>query len=202
MKKSVIISAAVEGIVDEAVVRKLIVEAGGHPGTVYGKRGKSSLRRQVQGYNHAARQLPWMILVDLDQDAECAPPLCEEWVPNPAPFLCFRVAVREIESWLMADAESLSGFLSVSPNRIAADPEQIQEPKAEMVNLARRSRRRDIREDMVPREGSGRLVGPAYASRLIEYVETLWRPKAAIEHAESLRRANSCLRRLIGKATR
>jgi hypothetical protein len=200
MKRPVIILAAVEGIVDEAVVRKLIVEAGGHPGTVYGKKGKSSLGRQIQGYNHAARQLPWIVLVDLDRDAECAPPLCEEWVPDPAPYLCFRVVVREIESWLMADAESLSGFLSVSPNRIAADPEQIQEPKAEMVNLARRSRRRDIREDMVPREGSGRLVGPAYTSRLIEYVETLWRPGVAMDRAESLRRAMTCLQRLIGKA--
>ena len=201
MKRPVIISGAVEGIVDEAVVRKLIVGAGGHPGTIYGKKGKSSLRRQIQGYNHAARQLPWMVLVDLDRDAECAPPLCEEWVPNPAPYLCFRVVVREIESWLMADAESLAGFLSVRPGRITADPEQIQEPKAEMIGLARRSRRREIREDMVPREGSGRSVGPAYASRLIEYVETLWRPGVAMDRAESLRRAMTCLQRLIGKAT-
>jgi hypothetical protein len=201
MKRPVIISAAVEGIVDEAVVRKLIVEAGGHPGTVYGKKGKSSLRRQIQGYNNAARQLPWMVLVDLDCDAECAPPLCQEWVPDPAPNLCFRVVVREVEAWLMADAESLASFLSVGRSRIAVDPEQLQEPKEEMVTLARRSRRRDIREDMVPREGSGRSVGPAYASRLIEYVETLWRPGVAITHAESLRRAMRCLQRLIRKAT-
>jgi hypothetical protein len=44
----VVVSAAVEGIVDEAVVRKLIVEAGGRPGTVYGKSGKAFLRRLIQ----------------------------------------------------------------------------------------------------------------------------------------------------------
>ena len=113
-----------------------------------------------------------MVLVDLDHDAECAPPFCAEWVPSPAPYLCFRVAVREVEAWLMADADSLASFLSVVRNKIPAEPEQLDDPKTEMVNLARRSRRRAIRKDMVPRAGSGRSVGPAYASRLIEYVQT------------------------------
>jgi hypothetical protein len=196
---AVIISAAVEGLIDESVVRKLIVEAGCKPGTVYGKSGKSFLRRQIQGYNNAARHLPWMVLVDLDHDADCAPPLCREWVPDPAQYLCFRVAVREVEAWLMADADALATFLSVARSRIPADPEKLLEPKTEMVNLARHSRRWDIRADMVPRERSGRSVGPAYASRLIEFVQTLWRPKVAIERAESLKRAIKCLKRIIGR---
>ena len=68
-----------------------------------------------------------------------------------------------------------------------------------MVNLARRSRRREIREDMVPRDQSGRSVGPAYVSRLIEYFQTFWRPNVAIERAQSLRRAVACLRQMIEK---
>jgi hypothetical protein len=201
MNGSPIIPAAVEGIVDEAVAQKLIIEAGGSPGTVYGKTGKPSLRRQIQGFNNAARQRPWLVLVDLDNDAECAPPLCAQWVPVLAPYLCFRVAVREVEAWLMADAESLASFLGVSRNRIPVDPEHLDDPKREMVNLARRSRRQAIKKDMVPREGSGRSVGPAYASRLIEYVQTLWRPDAASRQAESLRHAIACLRRMIEKAS-
>jgi len=47
MAELVIISAAVEGIVDETVVRRIIVEAGGLPGTIYGKNGKPLLRRQI-----------------------------------------------------------------------------------------------------------------------------------------------------------
>ena len=199
MKGSVVVSAAVEGIVDEAVVRKLIIEAGGSPGAVYGKNGKALLRRQLPGYNNAARHSPWIVLVDLDRDAECAPPLREDWLRDPAPYLCFRVAVREVEAWLMADAESLATFLSVARNRIPASPERLQDPKTEMVNLARHSRRRELREDMIPRDRSGRLVGPAYASRLIEYVQTSWRPDVAIEHAESLNRAITCLKRIAEK---
>ena len=201
MKGTVIVSAAVEGIVDEAVARKLITEAGGRPGTIYGKNGKAFLRRHIDGYNNAARHLPWMVLVDLDRDAECAPPFSEEWVHDPAPYLCFRVAVREVEAWLIADAESLAAFLSVARSRIPADPERLQEPKTEMVNFARHSRRREIWEDMVPREGSGRSVGPAYASRLIEYVETRWRPEVATKRADSLRRAIMCLKRTIEGAS-
>ncbi len=196
MTRPVVVSAAVEGIVDEAVVRKLILSAGGHPGTVYGKNGKASLRRQIGGYNCAAQHSPWIVLVDLDHDADCAPPFCREWISNRAPSLCFRVAVREVEAWLMADTDSLAAFLGVARSRVPLNPEQLQEPKIEMVNLARQSRRRAIREEMVPRQGSHRAEGPAYASRLIDYVQNSWRPDVAIERAESLRRATMRLREL------
>lgn len=197
MDVALTIDAAVEGIVDEAVALKLISDAGGSPGTVYGKKGKSFLHQKIQGFNNAAKTWPWLVLVDLDYDAECAPPFCMEWVPDPARYLCFRVAVRKVESWLLADAESLSHFLGISPNSISNNPEGLDDPKREMVNLARRSRRLAIRKDIVPREGSGRSVGPAYASRMIEYVQSSWRPDVAGRKVESLRRAMVCLRRVI-----
>lgn len=199
MEGTLTISAAVEGIVDEAVAKKLIKEAGGWPGPVYGKNGKPFLRQRIQGFNNAAKRWPWLVLVDLDHDAGCPPPLCETWVPNPALYLCFRVAVREVEAWLMADPGSLASFLGVGLTRIPKDPEQLDDPKREMVNLARLSRRPLVRKDMVPREGSGRSVGPAYASRLIEYVQTSWQPELASKQSESLRRAITCLRRMIEK---
>lgn len=191
------IDAAVEGIIDEAVARKLIIETGGFPRTVYGKTGKAFLHQKIQGFNNAAKVWPWLVVVDLDDDAECAPPFCTRWVPDPSPYLCFRVAVREVESWLMADAETLASFLGLSPTSIPKDPEGLDDPKGEMVNLARRSRRAWIRKDMVPRQGSGRPVGPAYASRMIEYVQNSWRPEVAGRQAESLRRAIACLRRVL-----
>jgi len=197
MNGALIIPAAVEGIVDEAVAQKLIIEAGGNPGTIYGKTGKAFLHQKIQGFNNAARAWPWLVLVDLNNDAECAPPLRAQWVPIPAPHLCFRVAVRKVKAWLMADAKSLASFLGVSPNKIPKDPEHLDDPKREMVNLARRSRQAAIRKDMVPREGSGRPVGPAYASRLIEYVQNSWRPDVASRQAQSLSRAITCLRRMI-----
>jgi len=69
-----------------------------------------------------------------------------------------------------------------------------------LVDLARLSRRNAIRKDMVPREGSGRSVGPAYASRLVEFATGQWQPEAAAERCESLRRAMRCLERLAKEA--
>ncbi len=192
-----VINAAVEGALDEAVAQQLISHVGGQIGIVFGREGKPNLRQRIGGFNNAARQAPWLVLVDLDYDADCAPSLRDAWLPDPAPHLCFRVCVREIEAWLMADAETLASHLGVSPNRIQRTPENLDYPKDEMVNLGRRSRRRDVREDMVPREESGRRVGPAYASRLIEYVKNKWRPEVAARRSESLHRAILCLKRLV-----
>lgn len=188
-----IIQAAVEGIVDEAVVRRLITHAGGQTGTVYGRSGKPALRGKIKGYNNAAHFTPWVVLVDLDNDADCPPPIRNAWLPVSAPYLCFRIAVREVEAWLMADKQTLASYLRVKADDVPVEPETLKHPKDAMVNLARGSRSRDIRSDIVPRENSGRRVGPAYASRLVEYIQERWRPDVAAEHAESLHRAINCL---------
>ena len=192
------IDAAVEGMTDEAVVRRIIDHAGGQvEEDVHGKKGKDYLRKKIMGYNNAARHRPWIVLVDLDTDEDCAPPLRQAWLPEPAPLLCFRVAVRAVEAWLMADVETIARYLSVPPSRVPGDPEGLDDPKEVMVNLARRSRRKSVREDMVPGERNGRRVGPAYPRRLIEYATTEWRPGVAAGNADSLRRAIDCLRRLV-----
>ena len=54
----------------------------------------------------------------------------------------------------------------------------------------------EIRDDMVPREGSGRSIGPAYVSRIIEFALSHWRPAEASHRSESLRRAIACLNNL------
>lgn len=196
-----IISVAVEGPTDEVVACKLITHVGGEPGPVHGKKGKEHIKQHIKGYNNAARHAPWLVLVDLDHEEDCAPLLCLTWLPHPATGLCFRVVLRAIETWLLADAETLSIFLGVARSRIPDQPESLDDPKTTMVNLARKSRRRAIREDMVPREGSGRSVGPAYTSRLIEYVTAHWRPEAAVNRSDSLARAIRCLRRLVEESS-
>lgn len=196
----VTISAAVEGVTDEAVARRLIAYAGAQPGSVFGKNGKASLKQKIAGYNNAARHAPWVVLVDLDQDADCAPPLRAEWLPAPAPHLCFRVVVRAVEAWLIADAEALADFFSIARGRIPHDPESLANPKESLVNLVRASRRKEIRDDILPREGSGRSIGPAYVSRIIDFASSHWRPGVAAHRSESLRRAIACLKNLANAA--
>jgi hypothetical protein len=196
------ITGAVEGSIDEAVLTRLIEHVRAEPGIVYGKHGKSYLQKHLSGFNNAAHRSPWFVLVDLNSDAGCAPTLISEWLPNPAPQMCFRVAVRKIEAWLLADHERLARFLRINKTRIPANPETETDPKQTVVNLARESRRRIITRDMVPRPGSGRSVGPAYTSRMIEFVSDInsgWRPEVAAQHSDSLHR---CLTNLTALVTR
>ena len=78
------------------------------------------------------------------------------------------------------------------------DPEALDNPKRQIVNLASRSNHPAIRRDMIPREGSGRSVGPGYESKVIEYAQMKWRPVVAAKRSDSLRRAMACLDRLVG----
>jgi hypothetical protein len=186
-------SAAVEGPIDEAVLRRVLSDLGIVLGPVFGKKGKSFLRTRIHGYNSAAIHSYWTVLIDLDHDADCAPALRQEWLLNPARFMCFRVAVREVESWLLADRERFARFIGVPKERIPGEPDQLENPKRTIIDLARRSRRSEIRRDVVPRTGSGREVGPGYTSRMIEFVHSHWRPSVAESHSDSMRRCRARL---------
>lgn len=194
-----LINVLVEGDIDEAVARRILEHVGLTCGTVYGKEGKNALLERLPRYNQAARFVHWLVIADLDQDAECAPDFVRDKLPNPAQGMCFRIAVRAIEAWLLGDAEGLATFLGVPPSRIPSNPDAEVNPKATLVNLARRSRRRAIRQDVVPRQGSGSRVGPGYRSRLLEFIafsDGRWRPEVAANRSDSLRRCVEALETL------
>ena len=191
-----VVTGAVEGDLDEALLRRILDYVGMSLGTVHGRKGKPSLLRSINGYNNAARYAPWIVLVDLDRDCECAPPCARKWLTNPSAWMCFRVAVRALEAWLLADRERLAQLLGIRMSLLPTEPDRVDDPKRELVNLARRSRRRPIRDDLVPREGSSRSVGPLYTARMIQFVEdgtAGWRPDQALRVSDSLAR---CILRL------
>ena len=83
------------------------------------------------------------------------------------------------------------------------DPDSVDDPKRALVNLARRSRRRAVRDEIVPREGSGRSVGPLYTTRMIEFVQNKaagWRINHALGVSDSLNRCVGHLRRFAENA--
>jgi hypothetical protein len=201
--RQVFVTGAVEGDVDEAVLRRILRHVGLELGAVHGREGKQKLLQRLGGYNNAARFAPWVVLVDLNGDCPCAPPCVQTWLPAPSEHMCFRVAVRAVEAWLLADRERIAGTLGISPRRVPDDPDNLAHPKTELVNLARQSNSRSIREQIVPREGSGRLVGSLYTSRLVGFIENEdggWRPDQAAVGSDSLRRCIDRLRSLALQA--
>jgi hypothetical protein len=166
---------------------------------VYGREGVEHLLKRAAAYNQAAIHGPWILLLDLDHRGTCAPELMGKVLPNPAPHMCFRIAVRQIEAWLLADRERIAEYLGVRQARVPADPDALEDPKQAMVDLAAASSRSLVRREMVPRPGGGRQTGPAYAGRLIEFASDprLWRPRVAAESSQSLRKAANAIGTLV-----
>jgi hypothetical protein len=184
---------AVEGVIDAAVLQRVLIEEGFEVLATYGLRGKANLDSSLAGFNNAARFAPWVVVRDLDHDADCGAALAAALMPNPSEWMRFRVAVREPEAWLMADRDALADYLRVRRNLIPADPDVLDDPKQALVNLSRRSSRSVIVGDMVPAEGMSGVVGPGYTARVSEYAAMYWRPTVAAQHSDSLRR---CLQRV------
>jgi len=187
---------AVEGPTDDVAIRRIMQSVGLVPGLGLGGNGREALLNRVPNYNRAARVGPFVVLIDFERDQGCVGAFVRRVLPAPSELMRLRVAVRSIESWFMADADSLARYLNVPVDRIPAQPDTIAQPKLQMVNLARRSRSSVIRREMVPREGSGRSVGPAYTSRMQEFARFHWNIERAADTSPSLLRSLRALKTL------
>jgi hypothetical protein len=157
------VNIATEDELSEAALLRILVETGRYAvGTAYRRGGFGYLRRTIHGWNSAAKGIPFVVLTGLDTGG-CPPELIADWLPaGKHPNLIFRVAVREVESWLLADPEHLSKFLHVPISLVPRGTDSLADPKATMVDLARRSRSKAIRDRIVPRKGSTAKQGPDY----------------------------------------
>jgi len=189
--------AVVEGDTDIPVVAALAKSAG-LPliGAPIDMGGKTQLDLRLDGFNQAARGSPWFVLRDLDQDAQCAPKYLRKIGFRPSTWMAFRIAVREVEAWLMADAQGLATFLHVPERRVPADPDAEADPTRTLVNLARGSTRQSIRKAIVPKPGGSAQVGPLYEATIIEFAASHWSLDRACERSPSLERTRRALERL------
>lgn len=187
------ITAAVEGYPDEAVVQRLCEITNLQIATIHIKRGKGNLDKKLNGYNNAAKLSPWLVLRDLDDDADCAPELCTRLLPDALHGMHLRIAVREVEAWLMGDASSCAQYFSIPKIKFPSRPETVEKPKEDLIRIIKRYGNKDIIDEMVPLPGSIAKEGPAYASRVADFARNHWSPLAAAQVCDSLQR---CLSRL------
>ena len=190
---------AVEDALSEAVVRKLIavIRPDLDISVVLGKRGRGYIQTKARALNKTARSIPVFILADLDRPVPCPFELINQWLPAfRAPALLVRIAVMEVESWVLAHREAFAAHLGVPLHRIPPETDTIPRPKEFVVGLARMSKRKNIREDLVPSPGSTSVVGPAFNATVSRFVTKIWDPGAASTASPSLRRAVDRLRAL------
>lgn len=193
------IFAVIEGDTDEPVVRKLLGDAGLDVAHVYDMGGKSQIDKRLKDFNDSAKGSPWFVLRDLDRDADCAPTFLRMVKLRKARWMVFRLAVRELEAWLLADHEGLSDFMKISPSLIPARPDAEAKPTQTLVNLARRSSKKAIVRAFVPRQGDTVSVGPEYESKIIEFGQEHWSLHRASKRSPSLSSARRALGDLAGE---
>ncbi len=189
------INLAVEDDLSDAVLRRLLSESA-RPyaaGPTYGRSGFGYLRSTIRGWNRAARGVPFIVLTDLDND-HCAPELIRNWLPEPkSPNLLLRVAVREVESWLLADKTNLAQYLGATSSRLPSSPDTLPDPKGFLISLAKRSRSREVRARIAPKLGSTAKQGPEYNAALAVFVRDHWDIAASRLNSPSLARTIATL---------
>ncbi len=196
------VALATEDELSEAIGQRLLFEANPNINTwpFLRRGGFGYLRSKMDSWCELARHQPVFLLTDLDR-ATCPSLLISQWMgPRTAPKnLLLRVVVREIESWLLADHEAIRELIGGN-GRLPTDTDALQDPKDHLLRLVEKHANRGVKEDILVRAGSVASQGLGYNSRLVELVANTWSPERAAAHSESLRRARTRLRQLIGKA--
>ncbi|MBM4353134.1 MAG: hypothetical protein FJ109_04955 [Deltaproteobacteria bacterium] len=182
---------AVEDELSEHIPRRILSERDTRYDVtaVYRGRGFGYLRKHARAFNRSATAAPFLLLTDLDR-SDCAPTLIAEWLGRPRhPDFLLRVAVREAEAWLLGDDSGLKAFFGARGGGRHDRPEELPDPKAELLRMAW-SARRELQERLVRRDRrSGRLAqGPDYNGALGEFVARHWSVSAASSRCRSLRK--------------
>jgi hypothetical protein len=127
---------------------------------------------------------------------KCPGDLLQKWLGKIAPNknLIFRVAVKEVEAWLLADIPNFASCLAIEENKITKAVESLLDPKVEIVALARLSTSPHIIQDMVPPKGSTAEVGRCFDRVLINFVRNQWDIEEASKNSRSLSKAVNALK--------
>ncbi len=194
----------VEGTIDAAVVIKLLDFTGFGHYDIKVSGGKSGILDKLGGYNQSARYgYHWLVVLDLDQSAECVPEYLCQILPYRSGKMNLRLAVHAIESWLMADHVRMERFTGIRSASFPHSPDEERDPKQSLIKLvATKCRKRQLKADLLPVPGSGRRAGPNYAFLLRQFALEHWRPEVAARRSDSLARCIRALEELRRQSAR
>lgn len=163
--------------------------------------GFGQIKANLQRFRNASNVLPHIVLTDLDQFA-CASALLQNWKVLPLhERMLFRIAVREVEAWLIADRRGIASLLSVAVSKVTTTPDDLPDPKQTLVNLARNSRSRRFASEFVPATGSVAQIGPLYNDHLCRFAREQWNVQNAVGFSPSLERSVARLRQFAAGLT-
>lgn len=162
-------------------------------------RGITRLVPRLPDFIRQARHVQPVICI-ADTDRRCPVELIADWMREDGDErFVLRLAVKEAESWLLSDSESFASFLEVPLAKLPRRPDEEADPKRILLNLAARSKSRDIRAEVVSPFDSSKQ-GSGYNVHLCRYVKATWRVNEARTRSPSLNRAVDRVA-LLGAAT-
>lgn len=187
----IIVNTATEDEVSERVAIRLVTDVvpGGSLGLTLRRGGFGYLRSSLHKFSKMAQREHVLLLTDLDR-LPCASALIASWtadVPLPNKLL-FRIPVREIESWLLADRQSMAELMGISEASLPPQPDELPDPKRVLLSAARNAKR-SIRSELISGRGAIASQGLGYNRILAQYVDNLWDIDRAADRSPSLRRA-------------
>ena len=190
------IALATEDELSEAIGLRLIGESPFHEADVLPLRrnGSGYLKSKVESWRQLAGQQVVLLLTDLDQ-IDCPVALRNEWLgTRPVPDrLLLRIAVREIESWVLADHDAMRKLIG-DRGKLPPAPDELGDPKAFLLNMVRKYAPRDVKQDLLAERGAMASQGLGYNRRLVAWVKSDWSPDRAAARSPSLLRARQALR--------
>jgi len=152
------------------------------------KQGITKLISALPRYIEQAKYVQPVLCI-ADTDGQCPVNLLAKWLPNTLPEdFTLRLAVNEAESWLLADRKALAEFFGVPEKQVSPTPDAENDPKRHLLNLAKRSRDRELRLEMVSPTDSNKQ-GNGYNPHLSRFVKMHWSARRAADRSPSLARA-------------
>lgn len=179
------LNVIVEDILSQAVMQRLLDHVGFCGESTFRiMKGNGKIREGMRKFSAASRVFPHVVLTDLDR-IPCPPALIKQWNIGRLPeTMLLRVAVREVEAWLMADRAGFARYLQVAQEKVPFAPEAEIDPKQCLFSLVRRSRKRRLRDEILPTPGAH--IGPLYNEFFCRFVSEHWRIEDAVANAPSL----------------
>jgi hypothetical protein len=193
---------ATEDRLSETIALRLLAEVGVSEDRArcFGRQGNGYLLKRLKNLNStASAELKVLMLTDLDKIV-CVAALLADWfgIMQRDANLIFRVAVREVEAWLMADRDNFASFLGISRTKVQTGVEALADPKRELLNLAKRSKARGIKQGLLPEKNAVAVQGFGYNDLLCDFVRKSWSAREASKNAPSLLRARRQIHAAVG----
>lgn len=192
------IAIATEDQLSEAIALRLIADIP-TPHFIQhklGRTGNGYLKSKMNSWYQMAQQQVMVVLTDLDR-ANCLVEFRDQWlVTAPPQNLLLRIAVREVESWVLADHVAMRALIGAK-GVLPATPDELADPKQSLLTLAK-SAPKQVRADLLKTIDGNLSQGLGYNARLKAWVNSEWSPQRAAERSPSLARARLRLNEVVG----